>query len=54
MAISEDLGMVTLTIEINENSLVFEPVTVTYSTSEAVGISNAASKPYFLTSTDPL
>ena len=54
MAISEDVGMVTLTIEINQNSLTFEPVTVTYTTSEAVGVINAASKCYFQTSTELL
>ena len=38
--------MVTLTIEINQNSWVTRPITVTYSTSEVVGATNAASKLY--------
>ena len=44
--VNEDARMVTLTIEINQNSWVTRPVTVTYSTSEAVGATNAASKFY--------
>ena len=46
VSVDENARMVTLTIEINQNSFVFEPVTVTYSTSEAVGAANAASKIY--------
>ena len=46
VAVVEDIGVITLTIEINQNSWVTRPVTVTYSTSEAVGATNAASKFY--------
>ena len=44
VVISEDVGMVTLTIEINQNSWMFQPVTVAYITLEASGVTNAASK----------
>ena len=44
VTINEDAGSVTLTIEINRSSWVSEPIIVRYSTSEAVGATNAASK----------
>ena len=44
--VREALGMVTLTIELDQNSWVTRPVTFTYSTSEAVEAPNAASKIY--------
>ena len=46
MGVDEDTGMVTLTIELNENSWVARPVAFTYTTSEVVGATNAASKFY--------
>ena len=46
VTVDEDAGMVTLTIEINQNSWVTTPITVTYSTLEVVGATNAASKLY--------
>ena len=44
MSVCEDAGMVTLTIQLNEAAWVTEPVTVVYSTSQAVGDPNQASK----------
>ena len=46
VAVDEDAGMVTLTIELNQNAWVTKPVTVTYSTSQVTGATNAASKFY--------
>ena len=42
--VHEALEMVTLTVELDQNSWLTRPVTFTYSTSETVGAPNAASK----------
>lgn len=43
VVVHESEEMVTLTIELNQNAWITEPVTVTYSTSQGSGV-NAASK----------
>ena len=44
MTVEEDAGVVTLIVDINQNALVTMPITVMYSTSEAIGMANTASK----------
>ena len=44
VTVDEGAGMVTLTIQLNQNAWITEPVTVTYSTAEDVGAQYPASK----------
>ena len=44
VTVEDDAGTVTLTVDINQNALVTVPITVTYSTSDVIGKTNAASK----------